>query len=443
MSAFQFGRKTHGRVAYFVTRHSDDAEVILMLEEQLRVVKQQIETGRVRVRIVTETDTTIANAELQSESFEVERIPIGRHISDFPEIVDDGDTMIVPVIEEVLVVEKRLILKEELHIRRLRSSKTIEQPVVLRRQRAEIERLPALERSSTGYNQPTQKESTGMPQLITAMFKNRADAEIAKADLETELQLPAGAVELHAQEAATVTTTTSQDTGILAGLRNLFVPEEDRSAYAAGIQRGAVLVSAEIDESHINRAYDILDRDGAVDLDQQQSEWSQSDRTVAGSAAMTSSSMASGIDVPPPPAPMATSGRVGEEIIPIVEERLRVGKRDVERGRVRVRSYIVETPVEEQVTLRSEHVELERRPVDRELTAADVDLFRERVIEATETAEEAVIAKDVRVKEELVLRKDVVENVETVRDTVRRTEVEVEDNVTREGHSAAALKTQV
>jgi uncharacterized protein (TIGR02271 family) len=429
-----------------VTRHSDDAEVILMLEEQLRVVKQRIETGRVRVRIVTETDTTIANAELQSETFEVERVPIGRHISDVPEIVDDGDTMIVPVIEEVLVVEKRLVLREELHIRRLRSSRTIEQPVVLRRQRAEVERLPALERSSTDYNQQTQKESTGMPQLITAMFKNRADAEIAKADLETELQLPAGAVELHAQEAATVTTTTQQDTGILAGLRNLFVPEEDRSAYAAGIQRGAVLVSAEIDEARINRAYDILDRDGAIDLDQQQSEWSQGDQTVAGSAgpsALMTSSGASGIDAPPPPAPMATSGRVGEEIIPIVEERLRVGKRDVERGRVRVRSYIVETPVEEQVTLRSEHVELERRPVDRELTAADVDLFRDRTIEATETAEEAVIAKDVRVKEELVLRKGAVENVETVRDTVRRTEVEVEDNVTHEGHSAAALKTRV
>jgi uncharacterized protein (TIGR02271 family) len=143
------------------------------------------------------------------------------------------------------------------------------------------------------------------------------------------------------------------------------------------------------------------------------------------------------------PSPTATAGRIGEEVIPIVEERLRVGKRDVERGRVRVRSYIVETPVEEQVTLRSEHVELERRPVDRELTAADTELFRERTIEATETAEEAVIAKDVRVKEELVLRKGVVENVETVRDTVRRTEVEVEDNVTHEGHSAAALKPAV
>jgi stress response protein YsnF len=77
------------------------------------------------------------------------------------------------------------------------------------------------------------------------------------------------------------------------------------------------------------------------------------------------------------------------------------------------------------------------------LTASDRELFRERTIEATETAEEAVIAKDVRVKEELVLRKGVVENVETVRDTVRRTEVEVEDNVTHEGHSAAALKPAV
>jgi uncharacterized protein (TIGR02271 family) len=428
-----------------VTKRLDDDQVILLLEEQLRVVKQRIDRGRVRIRIVTETETTIADAELQSESFDVERVPIGRHISDVPEIIDDGDTVIVPVIEEILVVEKRLVLKEELHIRRVRSTKRIEQPVTLRRQHAEIDR-PALERSSRDDNQPIQKESNRMPQLITAMFKNRADAEIAKADLETELQLPVGAVELHAQEAATATTTTSQDTGILAGLRNLFVPEEDRSAYAAGIQRGAVLVSAEIDEGRINRAYDILDRDGAIDLDQQQSEWSQGDQTVAGSAgpsAMKTSSEAVGIDAPPPPAPMATSGRVGEEIIPIVEEHLRVGKRDVERGRVRVRSYIVETPVEEQVTLRSEHVELERRSVDRELTAADVDLFRDRTIEATETAEEAVIAKDVRVKEELVLRKGVVENVETVRDTVRRTEVEVEDNVTHEGHSAAALKTRV
>jgi uncharacterized protein (TIGR02271 family) len=424
----------------------EDAETILLLEERLRVLKQKKETGRVRVQIVTDTEAAIASLELQSERLEIERVTVGRPVSSIPDILDDGDTLIVPVVEEMLVVEKRLILKEELHIRRVRSIESVNHSVTLRRQRAEVDRLPPQERNTTDDEQPIQMEPHRMSQLITVMFKNRADAEIAKADLENELQLPAGAVQLHAQDAAGAATAPTQDTGILAGLRNLFVPEDDRAAYASGIQRGGVLVSAEVDEARIEHAYDILDRDGAIDLDEQQSEWSQNQQAIAGTATaapMTTSSATGGIDAPLSPSPTATAGRVGEEVIPVVEERLRVGKRDVERGRVRVRSYIVETPVEEQVTLRSEHVELERRPVDRELTAADTELFRERTIEATETAEEAVIAKDVRVKEELVLRKGVVENVETVRDTVRRTEVEVEDNVTHEGHSAAALKPAV
>jgi len=115
----------------------------------------------------------------------------------------------------------------------------------------------------------------------------------------------------------------------------------------------------------------------------------------------------------------------GSEAIPVMEETLRVGKRDVGGGRVRVRSYIVETPVEEQVNLRRETVDVERRAVDRPVTDAD-RLFQERTIEATETSEEAVIAKEARVKEEVLLRKEAEERTETVRDTVRHTEVEVE-----------------
>jgi uncharacterized protein (TIGR02271 family) len=123
----------------------------------------------------------------------------------------------------------------------------------------------------------------------------------------------------------------------------------------------------------------------------------------------------------------ASSAHVGgEQVIPIVEEQVRVGKREVERGRVRVRSYVVETPVTEQVTLREEHVEVQRRAVDRPLTAAD-DAFREQVIEATETREEAVVSKEARVVEELTIRKDAAEHIETVQDTVRRTEVEIDD----------------
>jgi uncharacterized protein (TIGR02271 family) len=116
----------------------------------------------------------------------------------------------------------------------------------------------------------------------------------------------------------------------------------------------------------------------------------------------------------------------GEEVIPVAEEQLRVGKRDVSHGRVRIRSYVVETPVEEQVTLREERVAVERRPADRALSDAD-QAFQERTIEAEERGEEAVVSKEARVTEEVVVRKEAEQRTKTVSDTVRQTEVEVED----------------
>ncbi|AWK87928.1 hypothetical protein DEW08_08595 [Azospirillum thermophilum] len=119
-----------------------------------------------------------------------------------------------------------------------------------------------------------------------------------------------------------------------------------------------------------------------------------------------------------------------EERIPVVEEQLNVGKREVARGGVRVRSYVVETPVEEHVRLRDETVTVERRPAD--LAAGDLpaDAFRERTIEVTETDEEAVVEKAARVREEVVIRKEVEVRDQAVSDTVRRTEVEIEDDRT-------------
>jgi uncharacterized protein (TIGR02271 family) len=128
-----------------------------------------------------------------------------------------------------------------------------------------------------------------------------------------------------------------------------------------------------------------------------------------------------------------TLGAQEEERIPVIDERLTVGKRETEHGRVRIRSYVVESPVQEQVTLRQEQVEVERRPVDRPVTAGD-EVFQDRTIEARETAEEAVVSKEARVTEEVVIRKDVEEHDETIRDTVRETRVEVEDE--RAGRSA-------
>ena len=107
---------------------------------------------------------------------------------------------------------------------------------------------------------------------------------------------------------------------------------------------------------------------------------------------------------------------------------MRVGKRDTSHGRVRVRAYTVETPVSEMVELRDEHVELVRTPVNRP-AKVDED-YRERSFEAEEHREEAVVSKEARVVEEIGLRKTSDTRQETVSDTVRHTEVEVDDERT-------------
>ena len=119
--------------------------------------------------------------------------------------------------------------------------------------------------------------------------------------------------------------------------------------------------------------------------------------------------------------------RIGEDVIPVVEEQLRVGKRDVSKGRVKVRSYVIETPVSEQVNLQTESVHVERRPVDRAMAVGD-DAFRERTIEAQATSQEAVVSKEARVTGEVVVRKDVGQRTETVSDKVRSTKVDIEDD---------------
>ena len=119
---------------------------------------------------------------------------------------------------------------------------------------------------------------------------------------------------------------------------------------------------------------------------------------------------------------------VREESVPVVEERLAVGKREVATGGVRVTSRVVETPVEETVRLREERVEAVRRPDDRRLSPEEADAaFAERTVEVMGTGEEAEVGRTARVVEQVTLRKRAGEREETVRDTVRRTEVEVEE----------------
>ena len=123
------------------SRVDSSAETLAVVEEALRVDKREVTAGRVRVRTQTDTVEEMARATLDEETVEVTRVPIGRDVEAAPAVRTEDGVVIIPVMEEVLVVEKRLVLKEELHIRRQVTQENVEVPVTLRKQRAVVERL--------------------------------------------------------------------------------------------------------------------------------------------------------------------------------------------------------------------------------------------------------------------------------------------------------------
>lgn len=258
---------------------------------------------------------------------------------------------------------------------------------------------------------------------LTAMYDTRGAAETARDDL-VALGVSSGDVVIHGSEGGSATTsTTTEDRGFWSSLAEFFVPEQDRYTYAEGVRRGGYLLSARIPEAMEEPALDVLERSGAVDIDEQAESWRQ-----GGWRGSEASERRSDL----PTGDLGTDLTEDEGVLRVAQEELRVGKREVGRGSVRIRSYIVERPVEEQVALRDETVRVERRPVDRPLEPGDA-AFVEREIEAVERDEEAVVSKEARVVEEIALRKDADTRTETVRDTVRKQEVEVEDDRTAGG----------
>ncbi len=130
-----------------------DRQVIPLVEETVRVDKRETVSGKVRVRTEVNSVEQVVRETLTDEAVEVTRVPINRRIEQIPEVRTENGVTILPVIEERLVVEKQLFLKEELHIRRDVNTETVEVPVTLRSERAIVERLDA-------NGQPLPEEST-------------------------------------------------------------------------------------------------------------------------------------------------------------------------------------------------------------------------------------------------------------------------------------------
>ena len=209
-----------------------------------------------------------------------------------------------------------------------------------------------------------------------------------------------------------------QDQGFWA---NLFGAEpehgHDTAVYDRSMQGGSTVVTVRGSGAHLDQVLDILERHNPIDIDERAASYGVAQTSTTDGMTGATAGMASSA---------ATTGRVTGEpgTIQLSEETLAVGKRAINRGTTRVRRYVVETPVEETVSLHDERVSIERRPVT-DGRAVGSDSFGDKTIEVTETAEEAVVSKTARVKEEIVVRKDAADRTETVRDTVRREDVEI------------------
>ena len=267
-----------------------------------------------------------------------------------------------------------------------------------------------------------------MTRTITALFDSRADAQDAVDRLKAS-GLDADHVRIHDKSSAGKGGySTHSEPGFWASIKNVFLPDEDRHMYEEGVHRGGFLVTADVDEDEAGQALTLLEQTSPVDIDQRAQEWrSQGWAYPAGSA---QSQMGQGQMGRTQMGDAQTSA----EAIPVVEEQLVVGKREVNRGGVRVRSYVTETPVHEQIRLRDERINVERRAVDLPVDAGS-DAFRERTIEVTAMGEEAVVGKTARIVEEVRVSKTAEEHVEEVADTVRRTDVEVERDMDQGGAS--------
>ena len=117
-----------------------DSNTIPLVQEDITISKRELETGRVRVRTEVQWHTAHARADLFRDHVEVERVPVGREVDAVPPVREDGDTVVIPVVEEILVVEKRLVLKEEVRLKRVRTVEHMDEPVRLRVQQAVVER---------------------------------------------------------------------------------------------------------------------------------------------------------------------------------------------------------------------------------------------------------------------------------------------------------------
>ena len=239
-----------------------------------------------------------------------------------------------------------------------------------------------------------QKDST----TLVCLFHHQDHAQAAVTDLRKAGIAHSAITVIGGQNA-------SADALEKSSLASLGMPDKDYNHLRDGIRDGGIVVAVAEVTDQASAIEDIFGKNSASKIDEAQS----------GTRELSAAAL-----------PVTAEPVEGQTAIPVIEEELVVGKRAVDQGGVRVYRHVVEIPVEETVTLREEHIVMERRPANRAVSETD-GAFENRSIELTETAEQAVVAKNARVVEELLVGKVASQHVETIHDTVRKTEVDVEE----------------
>lgn len=229
---------------------------------------------------------------------------------------------------------------------------------------------------------------------VVAMFEERDAAQRARADLIGSGCLPEE-IDLHEQSGAR-----SGEKSLWDKIKDFFTPEEEAVYREAG-RRGGVMVAVHTQESRAQRIQEILRRHNPLNLEGCVGDWRKEGWQGGFGAGQT------------------------EQKILVTEEELKVGKRTVDTGGVRIHKRVEEKAVEETIPLREERVTVERRPAGGPAEKVDLE---EGTIDVRATREEPVVSKEPRVVEEVVIRKEVVEREARVGDKVRKTRVDIEEN---------------
>jgi len=252
-------------------------------------------------------------------------------------------------------------------------------------------------------------------ETIVAVYDTPAHAQLTVGDLK-QAGIPEIAISVHSSASAAgigAITALVEEKGFWSTLFG-GEPDHDTAVYDSILASGATVVTVKACESYVAQAAGIMESHHPIDID----EWATSHgltQTTTASEPLAAAMPTTGT--------MATSTDGGT--LQLSEERLAVGKRLVNRGGTRIRRFVVETPVEEQIILHDEKVTLERHPLTDARPVSNAS-FTEKTIEATETIEEAVVSKQAFVTEEVTLKKQATDRVETIHDTLRREDVQIE-----------------